>query len=154
MLSNWSTLITYGSCFVLSLASALFPWINGEAVLVSLAAIVRTPAGMAALVLIAAAGQMAGKCVLYWSSRRIIPLGSGRFGSSVKKWAGAFQKSPARTLLMVFISSAVGIPPFYVITVLAGMFRVRFGPFFAVGACGRVVRFGALALVPYLLMTR
>jgi membrane protein YqaA with SNARE-associated domain len=51
---------------------------------------------------------------------------------------------------LVFISSALGIPPFYVITILAGAVRLRFGRFIAVGACGRVLRFGALILVPQL----
>jgi membrane protein YqaA with SNARE-associated domain len=67
-------------------------------------------------------------------------------------WKGRFEQSPTRLLSLVFVSSAVGIPPFYVITLLAGVFRVRFGPFFTVGACGRIVRFGVLAFVPWIML--
>jgi len=35
------------------------------------------------------------------------------------------------------------------VTILAGVFRVRFGPYFIIGACGRLVRFGALVFIPW-----
>ncbi len=56
--------------------------------------------------------------------------------------------SPSKLLMLVFISSAVGIAPFYAITILAGAFRIKFAPFLGVGACGRLVRFGLLVFVP------
>jgi membrane protein YqaA with SNARE-associated domain len=126
----------YAWCLSLSIVSALVPWVNGEVILLSLTAVARSPWARLLLVLSASAGQMAGKCVLYWAGKGVI----------------RFEQSPARMLSLVFVSSAVGIPPFYVITILAGVLRVRFGPFFAVGACGRVVRFGALAFIPWLVL--
>ena len=136
-------------CFTLSIVSALVPWINGEVILLSLAALAHSSWARALLVLSASAGQMAGKCILYWAGKGVIPLKSGRVKETVSSWKGRFEQSPSKLLSLVFVSSAVGIPPFYVITILAGVFRVRFVPFFTVGACGRIVRFGALAFVPW-----
>ncbi len=138
------------SCFALSIVSALVPWVNGEVLLLSLAALVTSPFHLAALVLLASAGQMLGKCVLYWAGRGVIPLSEGRVGRAVTAWRGRFEKSSSKQMGLVFVSSALGIPPFYVITILAGAFRVRFGRFIAVGTCGRLIRFGALILVPHL----
>ncbi len=137
-------------CFSLSIVSALVPWVNGEVILLSLVALAHSSWARALLVLSASAGQMAGKCILYWAGKGVIPLESGRVKEAVSTWRGRFERSPSKLLSLVFVSSAVGIPPFYVITILAGVLRVRFGPFFTVGACGRIVRFGALAFVPWM----
>lgn len=139
-------------CFALSIVSALVPWVNGEVILLSLAVLARSPGAKALLVLSASAGQMAGKCILYWVGKDVIPLKSGRVRATIATWKGRFEQSPSKMLSLVFVSSAVGIPPFYVITVLAGVFRVRFGPFFTIGACGRLVRFGVLAFVPWIML--
>jgi membrane protein YqaA with SNARE-associated domain len=138
----------YASCFFLSIVSALVPWINGEVLLLSLAALVRSPASLVALVLLASAGQMVGKCMLYWAGRGVAPLRSRRVGKTLSSWRDRFERSSSKPMGLVFVSSAVGIPPFYVITLLAGAFRLRFGRFIAVGACGRLVRFGVLVLIP------
>ncbi len=138
------------SCFSLSIVSALVPWVNGEVLLLSFAALVTSPVHLAALVVMASAGQMVGKVVLYWAGRGVIPLRGGRISRTINSWKERFEKSSSRQMGLVFVSSALGIPPFYVITVLAGAFRIRFGRFIAVGTCGRLVRFGALVFVPHL----
>jgi membrane protein YqaA with SNARE-associated domain len=148
----WNQLNVGGAylwCFALSIVSALVPWVNGEVILLSFSALAHSPLERALLVLSTSAGQMTGKCILYWAAKGVIPLGSGRVKETVTKWKGRFEQSPSKLLSLVFVSSAVGIPPFYVITILAGVFRVRFGPFFTVGACGRLVRFGVIAFVPW-----
>jgi membrane protein YqaA with SNARE-associated domain len=139
-------------CFTLSIVSALVPWVNGEVILLSLTALAHSPWAKGLLALSASAGQMAGKCILYWAGKGVIPLKTGQVKETISKWKGRFEQSPSKLLTLVFVSSAVGIPPFYVITILAGAFRVRFGPFFTVGACGRLVRFGVLAFVPWIVL--
>jgi len=93
---------------------------------------------------------MAGKCGLYWAGRGTVKLQSGRIKAIVKNWQDRFRRSQGRSLTLVFVSSAVGIPPFYVITILAGAFRLKFASFIGVGACGRLVRFGLLVFIPQL----
>lgn len=147
---NWAW--PYLSCFSLSVVSALVPWVNGEVILLSLTVLAHSPWARALLVLSASAGQMGGKCILYWIGKDAIPIKSDRMQSSLARWKGRFEQSPSKMLSFVFVSSALGIPPFYVITLLAGIFRIRFGPFFALGACGMLVRFGVLAFVPWIML--
>jgi len=142
----------YLLCFMLSIVSALVPWVNGEVILLSLTALAHSHWSRVFLVLSASAGQMAGKCVLYWAGKGIIPLKSCRLKEIVAAWKSRIEQSPAKLLSLVFVSSAVGIPPFYVITILAGALRVRFGPFFTLGTCGRLVRFGVLAFLPWIVL--
>ena len=138
----------YFGCFALSIVSALVPWVNGEVLLLSLTAMAHTPFDLVVLVLLASAGQMVGKCFLYWAGRGTLKIPPGRMLSIAASWKERLDRSPAKLLALVFISSAVGIPPFYVITVLAGALRVKFGPFIGIGTCGRLVRFGALVTIP------
>lgn len=146
-MENWLPLGTAGlylGCFALSVVSALVPWVNGEVLLLSLAAGARTSLDLAVLVLLASAGQMAGKCVLYWGGRGAARFRSGRLESLAASWNSRCERSPAELLSLVFVSSAAGIPPFYVVTLLSGALRMRMGPFVGAGLCGRIVRFGVL----------
>ena len=145
-----SVSLMYATCFGLSIVSALVPWVNSEALLLSLSVFSRSPLQLTVLVLLASAGQMAGKCVLYWAGRGLIPLRAGRFSKALDSWKDRFARSASNPMWLVFISAVSGIPPFYVITLLAGSVRLRFSYFIAVGACGRLVHFGILALVPQL----
>jgi membrane protein YqaA with SNARE-associated domain len=140
----------YVSCFALSIVSALLPWVNGELLLLSLAALVRSPRELACLVLLTSIGQMAGKCALYWAGRGTTRLQSTRISRTTALWRDRFQRSSCGPLTFVFISSAFGIPPFYVTTIVAGAVRLQFGRFFGVGMCGRLVRFGLLVFIPQL----
>jgi membrane protein YqaA with SNARE-associated domain len=140
----------YATCFSLSIASALMPWVNGEVLLLSLSIFARSPLQVVLLVVLATSGQIIGKCVLYWAGRGVIPIGSGRIGKILSSWRDRFSRSSVKPMWLVFISAASGIPPFYVITVLAGAFRLKFPQFIAVGACGRLIHFGVLALLPQL----
>ncbi|MBP1597756.1 MAG: hypothetical protein H6Q05_3133 [Acidobacteria bacterium] len=134
--------------FGLSIVSALVPWVNGEVIMLSLAAVASSPVEVAGLVLLTSAGQMVGKCVLYWAGRGVIPLRTTCIGGKAAAWRLKFDQSPSRPVALVFVSSALGIPPFYLITLLAGTFRMPFGRFIGVGMCGRLVRFGLLACIP------
>jgi membrane protein YqaA with SNARE-associated domain len=137
----------YLSCFGMSIVSALVPWVNGEALLIIAAALARSPWDLVCLVLLASAGQMVGKCVLYWAGRGTVRFKSVRVGRTLSAWRERFEKSPTKSFALVFVSSALGIPPFYVVTVLAGALRVQFGRFVAVGTCGRLVRFGLIVFM-------
>ena len=136
--------------FGLSIVSALVPWVNGEVIVLSLAAIAHSPVEVAGLVLLASTGQMIGKCVLYWAGRGAIPIRTTGIGSKVAAWKQKFDQSPSRSVALVFVSSTLGIPPFYLITLLAGTFRMPFGRFIGAGMCGRLVRFAFVACIPQL----
>jgi membrane protein YqaA with SNARE-associated domain len=134
----------------MSIVSALLPWVNGELLLLSLSALTSSPFYLAGLVLLTSAGQMTGKCILYWVGRGAIPIKSGRIGKALSSWKGRFERSPSKSMGLVFVSAVSGIPPFYVITILSGAFRLSFGRFMVVGVCGRLLHFGVLILIPQL----
>jgi membrane protein YqaA with SNARE-associated domain len=140
----------YVSCFLLSVVSALVPWVNCELLLLSLAALARSPNQLVCLVLLTSIGQMAGKCVLYWAGRGTIRFRNSRVSRTAESWRERFSQSSSRPLALVFVSSVFGIPPFYVTTILAGAVRLQFGRFVGVGMCGRLVRFSVLVFVPQL----
>ena len=140
----------YAACFGLSVVSALVPWVNGEALLLSFALCARTRFALAGLVVLASLGQMVGKCILYWGGRSSLRLENGRVAELTASWKKRLAASPSQASAVVFVSSALGIPPFYVITLLAGALHIRFGRFVGIGLCGRVVRFGLLVLIPRL----
>jgi membrane protein YqaA with SNARE-associated domain len=138
----------YISCFILSFLSALFPWINGEGVLLACAVATHSPGQLFFLVLLTSSGQMAGKCLLYWVARGVIPLRSFRQSASVTAWRDRLAQSASKPSALAFISSTLGVPPFYILTIIFGILKMRFLPFFCAGSIGRLVRFGLVATLP------
>ena len=65
-------------------------------------------------------------------------------GSNASGQAAALRGSRKSVGGLVFLSSASGLPPFYVISTLAGALRVSFAAFILVGTAGRFLRFAAV----------
>jgi len=139
-------------CFGYTVLSAIVPWVNAEVVVLSLPLFAASRLELMALVLVATAGQMVGKCVVYWSARGAGKAPPERWTASLERWRVRFERRPPAALGLVFVSSAVGIPPFYVISLLAGALKLGFGRYLFAGTCGRLVRFGLLAFCPQLIL--
>jgi membrane protein YqaA with SNARE-associated domain len=103
------------------------------------------------VVLAMTAGQMTGKSFMYWVGRRATGRHASRANALMERWRGRFQSSPRSAQTLVFLSSLVGIPSFYVIAIAAGTLRIAFGRFLAVGTSGRLLHFGVVALAPQLI---
>jgi membrane protein YqaA with SNARE-associated domain len=142
----------YGWCYGLSVLSALLPWLNGEVVVLTLSTQASSFPALLGLVLMASAGQMTGKVVLYWSSRRALRAAGGRAGAKLDAWRQRLESRPLKALAVVLLSSAVGLPPFYLITILAGGLKIGFPRYLAVGTLGRLMRFGSLVFFPRLVL--
>ena len=93
------------------------------------------------LVLIATAGQMTGKCILYWAGRNGNNVLRGRAGQALAKWRDRLESRPGRAIALVLVSSVVGLPPFYLVTLVAGASRMNFLTYLTAGTVGRLVRF-------------
>src|SRR5262245_38387003 len=113
------------SYFGLTVASAVFPWVNAEVIVLSLPAIAPSKAILALLVLTATAGQMTGKCFLYWAGRKGKGVLPGRAGQALTRWRERLEARPSKAVALVLISSIVGLPPFYLMTILAGALRMN-----------------------------
>jgi membrane protein YqaA with SNARE-associated domain len=143
-------------CLGLAMISAVVPWVNAEAIVIALPAIAHSLTELVALVIVVTIGQMAGKCVVYVAGRRGLALserseskgvrvGTGKIAEGVARWQARAAASPSVAIALVALSSLVGIPPFYVMSAIAGAVRMNLAWFLAAGTAGRLVRFGALA---------
>lgn len=130
----------------LGVASALFPLINIEAALAVAAA--DEDAAFVVLALAAAVGQIVGKLAWYYAGRSTtsIPsirrkLAGERWQASVERWRVRTHGRPWATAGLLFLSAFVGLPPYAVMAVLAGVLKVPVGLFVVVGLVGRFLRF-------------
>lgn len=139
-------------CFGYTVVSAVVPWFNAEVMVLSLPALAHSQLQLAALVLVATAGQMTGKIAVYWTGRGAGKLPKKKTAEAIERWRQRFERNPKSASGFVFLSSAVGIPPFYVMSLVAGALKLGFGRYFFYGTCGRLVRFALVAFVPYLVV--
>lgn len=128
------------------LASALVPLLNAEAYAV-LAGARSHPALVVPLVLVLAAGQTAGKLVLFESARR----GAARFAgkASGSRWTGRARDWLRRDrtgVPLVLAAASLGLPPLAVVSLAAGASGQRRWLFGVLCLAGRAVRFGVLVL--------
>jgi membrane protein YqaA with SNARE-associated domain len=132
-----------------SIGSALLPLINIEAILV--VAVSQAPEAMWALVAAATVGQMLGKVLWYWGGMNVDrapwvhrQLQKPKAEASLRKWHERAEGRPWFTAGLLFVSAAIGLPPYAVTAVLAGVLRVPFWIFFVTGLVGRGLRFWAV----------
>ena len=137
-----TTLGIYAWCYVLLVGSALFPWMNSEIIMLSLAALVPSPPGQVLLVLLGTAGQMTGNSILYWAGRGVVRF--PRMQQKLESWRQKLSHRQLGGMAVLFLSSTFGVPPFYPMSLLAGSLRIPFARFLLVGMCGRFLRYGAL----------
>jgi membrane protein YqaA with SNARE-associated domain len=148
--TRWSEplllLSTLGVCFV----SALVPLVNAEAYLGGVAALLNGTS-IWALSAVASVGQMLGKLLWYQLGRSSLGWSWVRRRTSSAAWQarlGTWQRrsrgKPWLVGVLVFASAVSGVPPFAVISVLAGQLRVPVAVFLAAGLAGRLLRFAAV----------
>jgi membrane protein YqaA with SNARE-associated domain len=143
--SLWSTALGY---YAAAIVSAVVPWVNGELLMISAVPLVTTRAALAALVVAVTAGQMTGKTVMYWASRKSARPRSARVQGSIERWRERLQQRPRSVLAVIFLSALIGIPPFFIVSVAAGAIGLAFPRFLAVGTAGRLAHFTIVAFVP------
>jgi membrane protein YqaA with SNARE-associated domain len=78
------------------------------------------------------------------------PAGPRSWRERVRAWGGlsrveALAQRRWPTAGICALSAAAGVPPFAVVSVLLGRFRMRVGDFLVFGGLGRLVRFSAVA---------
>jgi membrane protein YqaA with SNARE-associated domain len=139
----------YTATFLVSFVSGFVPLINAEAYLLSVASLSSAPA--LPVVLIATLGQMAAKLILYLGGRGLLKLPRARSYESLEKLRLQLERRRGRTDTLIFLSAFLGLPPFYAVTILAGVVQVPLLDFLLPSLLGRLLRFGAIFLFPQLL---
>jgi len=103
------------------------------------------------LAAVAAVGQVLGKLLWYWAGAGTtrLPwlrrkLDSARVAAALARWRDRADGRPVYLALLLLASAFAGLPPFMVMSVVAGVLRVRVWLFVATGLAGRFARFWLL----------
>ncbi|MPV36602.1 YqaA family protein [Georgenia subflava] len=111
------------------------------------------------LALAAALGQVAGKMLYYLVGRGVLDVArlrrrgtaGGRWAqrmTTVERWCEEHVWGPSAVTL---VSAFAGLPPYAIVSVLAGSVRMRWWLFALLSVLGRFARFWAILQVPHLL---
>jgi membrane protein YqaA with SNARE-associated domain len=146
-------LLTFLTTFGVCVLSAVVPVVNAEIYLIGASAL-SPPHAVPAIVTGAALGQMVGKSLLYYAGRGALHLPSARLRAlveGVQRRYASGGAAPALGGTVLLASAGVGLPPFYVVSVACGIFRIPFIQFFLIGLVGMLARFSVIVLAPQLL---
>jgi membrane protein YqaA with SNARE-associated domain len=136
--------------FFYAIASALVPVLNLEVYLGAVAA--KAPnLSVWELALLAGGGQMVGKVLWFHAGRHSLRLAwmrhkmeSDRWQASYTKWNGWIAERHGHTGMVSLLAAFTGVPPFAIISVLAGSLGMNFWLFVTTGLVGRCLRFAAV----------
>jgi membrane protein YqaA with SNARE-associated domain len=142
--------LAFLSTFVVGMASALIPVINAELFIIFLGTVASRQM-LPWLVLVSTVSHMAGKAVLYYAGRAADRLPDGWLKTKILRAQKSTHDHDRMGGALVFTSSLVGLPPFYVITVASGVVRLPFVTYMVAGFVGRLIRFGLIAAFPGML---
>ena len=140
----------YLASFVIAVVSGVVPVVNAELYLVGVVLAVGGIPEALVLALLVALGQMIAKSAIYRASLGAAKLSERRaqkLAAKLERARTLAERHRRKPLGVTFLSASLGLPPFYVVSILAGILQVRFRAFFAVGFAGRLLRFGTIAVV-------
>ncbi|MFJ3406871.1 hypothetical protein [Promicromonospora sp. NPDC090134] len=134
------------STFFYSAGAAVAAFLALEAYLAVAAADQTYPSVVLAAV--AAVGQITGKLLWYWAGAGTtrLPwlrskLDSPKIAAAMTRWRDRTDGRPVYLGVVLFASAFAGLPPFMVMSVVAGVLRVRMWLFLSTGLVGRFLRF-------------
>ena len=136
--------------YALAVVSAVVPWVNAEVVMLSAVPVAGSPWQLGGLVVLVTLGQMTGKTIMYWASRNATRPRAPRVQALIDRWRERLHRHPGSALGVMFVSATLGLPPFYIVAIVAGALNIAFGRFLAVGTLGRLVHFTLVAFIPQL----
>ncbi len=139
----------YVAMLVVAVVSGVFPLVNSE---VALATIAFSGANIGQLVVLAAivaVGQTITHTTLYVSAKSLATLGEKRratLHARIERARAAVARWGDRSLLLLFASATLGVPPMMLVAVVAGALGIRLRTFVLIGLAGRALRFAAIAV--------
>jgi membrane protein YqaA with SNARE-associated domain len=140
-----------GGIFLLALLAGFVPFISVELALIVAAAAGTSIGVLLALAAAAAAAQMIGKSCFFLGGRRAFAWNEGRSQRPRIRLPGFVNRVTHRhpvAAATVFVSAATGVPPFAVVSPLAGGWHLRLSSFLVMGFAGKSARFACLVLLP------
>jgi len=144
-----------GGMFLVALLAAFVPLFSIELALIVSAAAGTSIALLLAQVAAAAAGQMIGKSCFFLGGRTAFTWcecrekhHSLRPGARLLGFVSRATRRRHVAAATVFVSATTGMPPFALVSALAGGWRLRLSSFFVMGFAGKAARFAGVLLVP------
>ncbi len=141
-------LLTFGFGAV----SAIIPVFNMEAYISVVYASSRQHSALE-LALVGSVGQNVGKLVWYYVARGVVDvpwltrrMSTPKRQAQFERWRDYVRGRPVVSGLLVFVSAAVGFPPFFAMAMVAGTLRVNVVVFVVAGLVGRTLFFLAWLL--------
>jgi len=141
----------YAASFVIGFVSGLVPFVNSELYLVAVSTIAARHS-LAPIALLTAAGQMVAKTILFYAGRGVFNINMGKFEKKIESVQEKFQDWENKVDALILLSAFVGIPPFYVVSFVAGALKLHYIRFLAAGMVGRSVRFAVIIYFPQLVL--
>ncbi|MGE0869016.1 MAG: hypothetical protein AB7P03_10645 [Kofleriaceae bacterium] len=147
-----ATIGIYAATFVVAVLSGFIPVINAELYLIGVAVVTGNVWLAVVLGVIVAAGQMVAKIGIYQAARGASSLGSRgpKYEAKLAKARALVDKWRDKPFVLLFVSASTGLPPFFIVSLLAGMLSIKFRPFVTIGMLGRTLRFVTIALLALL----
>ena len=134
--------------FAFCVGSAMIPLLHAETYLVT--ASLLAPAELRwSLVIAATSGQMLGKVGMYYAGRGISLIPGERMRRRIERATALYRDKQQIGSGLVFLSAASGFPPFYIVSIAAGMLTFRLLPFIIFGFAGRLIRFAVAVFIPH-----
>jgi membrane protein YqaA with SNARE-associated domain len=150
-----TVLALVGGIFLLALVASFIPIFSVELALIVSAATGTSIGLLLAQVAVAAVGQMIGKSFYFLGGRSAFQLCECRvharprgLGSRVLGFVTRKARQRRVAVATVFFSASTGLPPFALVSALAGGWRIRLASFFVWGFAGKSARFAGVLLVP------
>ncbi len=137
----------HAATFVVCLVSGLVPIVNAEIYLLSVGALVPHEQVLS-LLAPAALGQVIAKSILYFAGTGALRLPRGKVMQKLEGVQKRIESSRFPAGVIVLLSAIIGLPPLYLVSIAAGVLRIRFVVFVAAALAGRLVRFAVLLEFP------
>ncbi len=141
----------YAASFVVGFVSGLVPFINSEVYLVAVSTMVGRQA-LLPVALLSAAGQMVAKTIIFYAGRGVFKINMGKLEKKIEAVQKKFQDWEKKADVLMLISASVGMPPFYVVSFVAGGLKLHYIRFLIAGITGRSIRFAAIVYFPQLVL--
>ncbi|MEI6668305.1 MAG: hypothetical protein WCP29_09135 [Acidobacteriota bacterium] len=139
---------------IVAFVSGFVPFVNIEVYMVVAGALMADNFPVWTLGVVAGFGQMIAKSMLFWganstaNSRVVRRFTPARIDALTTRMRGM---RPSILNGFNFMSAFVGLPPFLLVNILAGVIRMRFWHFYATGLVGRSLRMVIMVEWPHLM---
>lgn len=137
----------YVGTYIVCVISGFVPVVNAELFLMIVSSTIEKNLFITIL-LLGTAGQMTAKSIMFYTGRGILHLSIEKYRAKMLEIRAKLESWRNRIDLFIFLSAFSGLPPFYVVALVAGTINIGFFRFFLAGFLGRFLRFGLAMLFP------